>query len=180
MQTSQTISQISEPALALLGELTIIPQVVGYDHRIRELDEARPRLIEWVSGQGYLASDAGRDLLARATSAPVAFTYNDLLNDDGTRNDAAYRAILSRRIESEVNAHLVGAAGLSAPHGDGSPLGSVPACHAALVKLHGLGPISQGQREKIAEFHRGEMDAWVLSEQRRAGIEAAPYLVAAE
>lgn len=99
--------------------------------------------------------------------APVAFTYNDLLHSDGTRNDAAYSAILARRIESEINAELCGVAGLSAPHGDGSPLGSVPAAHAALVKQHGLGPISQARRAKIEEFHRGEMDAWVASEQRR-------------
>lgn len=55
---------ISKDAMDLLNELTIIPQVVGYDHRIRELDEAKPRLIEWIAGEGYFASEAGRELLA--------------------------------------------------------------------------------------------------------------------
>lgn len=59
-----TDRQISKDALALLSELSVIPQVVGYDHRIRELDEAVPRLIQWVSGQGYFISDAGRAFLA--------------------------------------------------------------------------------------------------------------------
>jgi hypothetical protein len=60
-------SNLSKAAIELLGELAIIPQVVGYDHRIKELDEAKPRLIEWISGQGYLASAEGRSLLeARA------------------------------------------------------------------------------------------------------------------
>lgn len=54
---------ISKAAMELLAELAIVPQVVGYDHRIRELDEATPRLIEWEAGFGYIASDAGRALL---------------------------------------------------------------------------------------------------------------------
>jgi hypothetical protein len=57
---------ISKAALELLSELTVTPQSVGYDHRIKELDEAQPRLIQWVSGQGYFVSDAGRALLAKA------------------------------------------------------------------------------------------------------------------
>lgn len=61
---------ISKEAMELLGELTVIPQVVGYDHRIRELDEAQPRLIQWVVGQGYFVSDAGRALLS-GLAAPV-------------------------------------------------------------------------------------------------------------
>lgn len=56
---------ISAAARDLLNQLTIIPQVVGYDHRIKELDEARPRLIQWVAGEGYFISDAGRALLAQ-------------------------------------------------------------------------------------------------------------------
>lgn len=55
---------ISKDAADLLADLTTIPQVVGYDHRIRELDEAQPRLIEWVPGWGYAASEAGRAYLA--------------------------------------------------------------------------------------------------------------------
>jgi hypothetical protein len=60
---------ISKEAMALLDELRIAPQVIGYDHRIRELDEAKPRLIEWVSGQGYFASRSGRKLLATRQAA---------------------------------------------------------------------------------------------------------------
>jgi len=54
---------ISEPSLALLQELSVIPQVVGYDHRIAELDQAR--LIQWVAGEGYFISDAGRSALSQ-------------------------------------------------------------------------------------------------------------------
>lgn len=53
---------ISTNAMELLRELTIIPQVVGYDHRIAELDEAR--LITWVPGEGYSASEAGHELVS--------------------------------------------------------------------------------------------------------------------
>jgi hypothetical protein len=61
----EKMTEISQAACELLSELTITPQVVGYDHRIKELDEAQPRLIEWVAGQGYIASAAGRALLAQ-------------------------------------------------------------------------------------------------------------------
>lgn len=57
---------VSTAAMALLAELAVAPEVVGYDHRIRELDEASPRLIEWIAGLGYSASPAGRAALARA------------------------------------------------------------------------------------------------------------------
>ena len=60
---------ISKPALKLLGELANVPQIVGYDHRIKELDEAKPRLIERVSSQGYIASEAGRGLLVDTFNA---------------------------------------------------------------------------------------------------------------
>lgn len=59
---------ISSAALDLLADLAIIPQVVGYDHRVRELDEAIPRLIEWMPGHGYIASQAGRDVLTVKTA----------------------------------------------------------------------------------------------------------------
>ena len=59
---------IGQKAMDLLKEIEIIPQVVGYDHRIRELDEAKPRLIEWESGFGYVASEAGRALLAQSST----------------------------------------------------------------------------------------------------------------
>jgi hypothetical protein len=61
--------EISPDALALLREMEFVPQVVGYDHRIKELDEAKPRLIEWESGWGYIASAAGRALLAALPGA---------------------------------------------------------------------------------------------------------------
>lgn len=53
---------ITNDAMALLKELSVIPQVVGYDHRIAELDNAR--LIEWRSGEGYFISQAGRAALS--------------------------------------------------------------------------------------------------------------------
>lgn len=56
--------EISDAALKLLSELTVIPQVVGYDHRLRELDEAQPRLITWIPREGYFVSEAGLELLA--------------------------------------------------------------------------------------------------------------------
>lgn len=58
---------ITEASVALLRDLTIIPQVVGYDHRISELDNAR--LIQWISGQGYFVSDEGRAFLAQRRAA---------------------------------------------------------------------------------------------------------------
>lgn len=61
-----TNPEISAPAIALLSDLTVIPQVVGYDHRIRELDEAG--LIHWIPGQGYFAARNGRELLASLSS----------------------------------------------------------------------------------------------------------------
>lgn len=53
--------EISAPSMALLRDLEFTPQVVGYDHRIAELDKAR--LIKWESGLGYIASEAGLALL---------------------------------------------------------------------------------------------------------------------
>jgi hypothetical protein len=53
--------KISDAAMALLQELSIIPQVVGYDHRIAALDDAG--LIEWKSGEGYFISEVGRAVL---------------------------------------------------------------------------------------------------------------------
>lgn len=48
---------ISETSIELLRDLLYVAQVVGYDHRIAELDNAR--LIEWKSGEGYIISDKG-------------------------------------------------------------------------------------------------------------------------
>lgn len=58
------MSEISEASMALLQELSIIPQVVGYDNRVAELDAAK--LIQWKSGEGYFISDKGREALKRA------------------------------------------------------------------------------------------------------------------
>lgn len=55
------MNAISDEAKSLLSELSITPQVVGYDHRIAELDRAN--LIVWVSGRGYFAREKARDLL---------------------------------------------------------------------------------------------------------------------
>lgn len=65
-----TETPISDASLSLLQDLTIVPQVVGYDHRISELDRAG--LIEWVPGWGYQASKAGRAALAKATGGEHA------------------------------------------------------------------------------------------------------------
>lgn len=61
------MTSISEPALALLRELAIIPQVIGFDHRIAELDEAR--LITWVPGEGYFIAHSGIDFLSKLDRA---------------------------------------------------------------------------------------------------------------
>lgn len=53
---------ISEKAMAQLRDLEHVPRSVGYNHEIAELDNAR--LIQWESGWGYIASDAGRAMLA--------------------------------------------------------------------------------------------------------------------
>lgn len=55
---------LSPAAVDLLADLAHVPQSTGYDHRIRELDEHKPRLIEWVPGWGYGPTEAGRALLA--------------------------------------------------------------------------------------------------------------------
>jgi len=65
------MTEISQKAMDLLKEIEIVPQVVGYDYRIRELDEAKPRLIVWEAGFGYVASEAGRALLAQCRQPPV-------------------------------------------------------------------------------------------------------------
>jgi hypothetical protein len=57
-------SRLSSEAMALLSELAIAPKMIDYDHRIAELD--RSGLIRWKSGEGYSASDLGRDVVARA------------------------------------------------------------------------------------------------------------------
>ena len=54
---------ISPKSLALLRELEHVPQGVGYNHEIAELDAAR--LIRWEHGFGYIASEDGRELLKR-------------------------------------------------------------------------------------------------------------------
>lgn len=61
---STTPTPLSDAAFALLRELEHVPQVVGYDHRIAELDNAG--LIRWESGLGYVASHAGLAALANA------------------------------------------------------------------------------------------------------------------
>lgn len=62
------IQKIAADAVSLLADLTVIPQVVGYDHRIRQLDEAR--FIIWVSGEGYFISPTGREFLASVGVRP--------------------------------------------------------------------------------------------------------------
>jgi hypothetical protein len=59
------MSDISPAAIKILRELAVAPQVIGYDYCIKELDEAQPRLVEWLSGHGYIASAAGHALLER-------------------------------------------------------------------------------------------------------------------
>lgn len=67
--TSAASTEISKEAMALLRNLAIVPQVVGYDFLVKELDEAKPRLIEWLPGVGYFASAAGHALLERSQDA---------------------------------------------------------------------------------------------------------------
>jgi hypothetical protein len=55
--------KISDAAIELLRVLAIIPECVGYDHRVRELDEHKPPLIEWLPRHGYTASVAGHQFL---------------------------------------------------------------------------------------------------------------------
>jgi hypothetical protein len=65
-------TEISKEAVVLLRDLAVTPQVVGYDFLVKELDEAKPRLIEWLPGVGYFASAAGHALLERLQDAAVA------------------------------------------------------------------------------------------------------------
>jgi hypothetical protein len=63
MAQAATKPEISEASIELLRELAIIPDCVGYDHRVRELDEHKPPLIEWLPRHGYTASHAGHEFL---------------------------------------------------------------------------------------------------------------------
>lgn len=60
-QQSEGRTEISEKAVALLRDLAGLPQSCGYNHEIKELDDAR--LIYWKAGEGYAASDKGREYL---------------------------------------------------------------------------------------------------------------------
>lgn len=65
MTNSAKHTAISATSMALLRDLEFVPQVVGYDHRIAELDTAK--LITWEPGFGYIASEQGRAAIAKAT-----------------------------------------------------------------------------------------------------------------
>jgi len=56
-----TAVKLSRESERLLQDLAVAPEVVGYDHRIAELDNAG--LITWIAGYGYCASAAGRAAL---------------------------------------------------------------------------------------------------------------------
>ena len=93
-------------------------------------------------------------------------TYLDLLHPDGSRNEAAFAAILASRIAAETNLALCVAAGLSIPRG--TPLDGVRAARAALAATVDPALVSTAQRERIAAHERAELDAWVAAAQRGA------------
>lgn len=62
-----TSTELSQAALMLLRDMEFVPQVVGYDHRISELDAAG--MIQWAPGLGYEPSPAGREYLASVPAA---------------------------------------------------------------------------------------------------------------
>lgn len=90
------------------------------------------------------------------------FTYLDLLNPDGTRNRAAFDAILDSRVVAEINSRLCTTAGLWPPK---IPLGDVRAWQAATVKLHGLGPLPNDEVRRITKEQRVALDGWVQAMQ---------------
>jgi hypothetical protein len=107
-----------------------------------------------------------------------AFTYLDLLNGDGTRNEAAFAAILASRIEAEINLALCGAARVFVPKG--TPLGAVQAWRREAAA--GLDPtlVSRAERDRIVAHEHAELTAWVAAMQRGARQLAHAIEVACE
>lgn len=96
-------------------------------------------------------------------TAKHRFTYNDLLHSDGTPNLAAFTQILDSRVRAEIASRLCVAANLWAPKS--VPLGDLRAWHAAQVKLHGLGPLSNEEVARITRQERDALDSWVQTMQ---------------
>jgi hypothetical protein len=98
-------------------------------------------------------------------------TYLDLLNPDGSRNEAAFEAILRSRIAAETNLALCTAAGLLVPRG--TPLGKVRAVRAALAASVDPALVARAERDRIAAHERAELTDFVGAMQRGAALQRA-------
>ena len=104
-------------------------------------------------------------------SAGNALSYLDLLDADGARNEAAFAAILARRIAAETARALCVAAGLFAPR-DIAP-GDMQAWRRDAAA--GLDPalVSQAERDRIAAREASALEDWVQGMRRGAAAQRA-------
>lgn len=112
----------------------------------------------------------------------TAYSYSDLLLN-GTVNPLAFTTLLDSRVLAEINRRLCVDAGRRFPRT--LPLGESSAWYAATVKAHGLGPIGDDERRRIAADMRREMEATVQAlkvgaERQRRAMRASEFLDAAE
>lgn len=110
--------------------------------------------------------------------------YLDLLNPDGSRNQAAFDAILASRINAEVALRLCLADGKRAPRG--LSFAEARIWRSAVAAHIDPSLVPQSERDRIAEEHRLDLEEWVLAmsraavRQRNAMTAAAEQLIAAE
>lgn len=113
-------------------------------------------------------------------SAPSP-TYLELLNEDGTRNAAAFASILNRRVTAEINLRLCAAAGIRAPS---LSLGEIAAWRAGVVKTLDQSLVGPAERRRVEAYERAELEAFVSAMQEGARKQRdamnAAYLEAAE
>ena len=104
----------------------------------------------------------------------ATLSYLDLLDAGGARNEAAFAAILARRIGAETDRALCIAAGLSAPH-DIAP-GEIQAWRRDTAA--GLDPslVGEAERDRIAARAASALEDWVRAMQRGAAAQRAAMM----
>jgi hypothetical protein len=110
------------------------------------------------------------------------YTRLDLLNRDGTRNEAAFAFVLARQIEQETNLRLCIAAGLQTPRD--ISLGEVTGWRREAAAKVDQSLVSEDERARVAKNERIELEQWVRAMQIAAGKQReamdAAYQIAAE
>lgn len=107
--------------------------------------------------------------------------YFDLINEDGTLNRAAFEEILARKVLTETNMRLCLEAKMRAPRS--VPLGLTHAWYADCVKANKLGPLPEGERNRITNQQRVALNDLAATMQRKAAEQReamGAFLTAAE